>query len=41
MNLKEFIIDIIKHDNIDDILQKCDTQGDMGNVYERFWDNII
>jgi len=41
MNLKEFIIEIIKHDNIDDILQKCNTQGDMGNVYERTWDIII
>ena len=41
MNLKEFIIDIIKHDNIDDILSKCNTQGDMGNVYERTWDIII
>ena len=41
MNLKEFIIEIIKHDNIDDILQKCNTQSDMGNVYERTWDIII
>ena len=41
MNLKEFIIEIIKHENIDDILQKCNTQSDMGNVYERTWDIII
>jgi hypothetical protein len=41
MNLKEFIIDIVKYDNIDDILVKYKTQSEKGSIYEKIWDIII
>ena len=40
-NLNDFIKNIIKCDNIDDILDKCKNQSLKGFVFERLWDLII
>ena len=41
MNLNDFINNIIKFDNIDDILNKCKSQSIKGFVFERLYDIII
>jgi len=41
IRLDEFINNIIKCNNIDDILDKCKTQPIKGFVFERLWDIII
>jgi hypothetical protein len=40
-NLSDFIINIIKCNSIDDILDKCKTQSIKGFVFERLYDIII
>ena len=39
--IKEFIEEIIKHNNIHSILDKCISQQEKGFVFERLWDIII
>lgn len=41
MNVVEFIEYIVSFDNIDDILNECRDQSDMGFTYERIWDICI
>ena len=41
MNIKDFIIYIIKFNCINDILDTCKTQTDKGYIFERLWDVII
>ena len=41
MKINEFIKYIIKFDNIDAILSKCDTQAEKGFIFERLFDIII
>jgi len=39
--IREFIKYIVKFDNIDDILDKCQTQSEKGIVFERLFDIVI
>ena len=41
MKVDEFINKIIEYDNIDKILDTCDTQGNKGNIFERIGNTII
>ena len=39
--IKDFIEKIITYNNVDEILNQCNTQSDKGFVFERLWDIII
>jgi hypothetical protein len=39
--INDFIDKIITYNNVDEILNKCNTQSDKGFVFERLWDIII
>ena len=41
MNVYNFILEIIKYDRIEDILENYKNQIEKGYVYERLWDIII
>jgi hypothetical protein len=41
MILKEFINYIIDFNNIDDILDKCNSPSDKGFIFEILWDIVI
>jgi len=41
MNISIFIDNMIKYNNIDEILDTCETQGIKGNIFERIGDIII
>lgn len=41
MNIEDFINHIIKFDNIEEILTKCETQSKKGYIFERLYDIII
>ena len=41
MTVGNFIGDFIKYNNIDDILDTCETQGNKGNIFERIGDIVI
>lgn len=41
MNIEEFIVYIVRFDNIDDILDICKNQSEKGFIYERIWDICI
>jgi hypothetical protein len=41
LKLELFIKIIMEHNNVNDILTKCNTQSEKGCVYERLWDIII
>jgi len=41
MNIGKFINHIITFDNIDDILNSCNTQAEKGFIFERLFDIII
>jgi len=41
MSVNEFIRDVLKYDNVDDILNKYETQSEKGFVFERLWDICI
>jgi hypothetical protein len=41
MNIEEFIVYIVRFDNIDDILDICKNQSEKGYMYERIWDICI
>jgi hypothetical protein len=41
MNIKEFIIHILKCDNVDNILNKCQNQSEKGYIFERLFDIMI
>ena len=41
MNVYNFILEIIKYDRIEDILENYKNQSEKGYVYERLWDIII
>jgi hypothetical protein len=40
-NIKDFIDYIITFDNVDDILDNCNTQSEKGFIFERLFDIII
>ena len=39
--IDDFITKIITYNNVDEILNQCNTQSDKGFVFERLWDIII
>jgi hypothetical protein len=41
MNIEEFIVYIVRFDNVDDILDICKNQSEKGYIYERIWDICI
>ena len=41
MKVNDFINEIIKYDNIDDIINKCKTSSEKGYIFERLWDIVI
>ena len=41
MNIKNFIEYIITFNNVDDILDNCNTQSEKGFIFERLFDIII
>jgi hypothetical protein len=41
MNIEEFIVYIVRFDNIDEILDICKNQSEKGFIYERIWDICI
>ena len=40
INIKAFIEHIITFDNIDDIIDECETQSEKGFIFERLFDII-
>ena len=41
MTIDNFINNLIKYNNIDEILDTCETQGNKGNIFERIGDIVI
>ncbi|AYV80294.1 MAG: putative site-specific DNA-methyltransferase [Gaeavirus sp.] len=41
VTIKKFIKYIVQFDNVDDVLNNCETQSDKGYIYERLWDVCI
>jgi hypothetical protein len=41
MTIKDFIYKIIKYNNVDEILNQCNTQSNKGFLFERLWDIVI
>jgi 16S rRNA G966 N2-methylase RsmD len=41
MIVEEFIVYIVRFDNVDDILDICKNQSEKGYIYERIWDICI
>jgi len=41
MTIDNFIINLIKYNSIDEILDTCETQGNKGNIFERIGDIVI